>query len=181
MATEEDPFDKILGLEDDFYKEGFDLGVNDGKRAGMVDGRLFGLEKGFEKYITMGRLHGRATVWAGRLSGSHGGIPHTAEKRDDSTGAKPRETLALLNHPRLETHVRGLYALTELDSLSTGNTEDSVADFDDRLKRAEGKRKVIEKLTGEARHDDQADSISNSSKARGDGGIEDTSVLNVRH
>ena len=181
MAKEEDPFEKLLGLEDDFYKEGFDLGVKDGKRVGLIDGRLFGLENGFEKYVAMGRLHGRATVWAGRLPGAHGRTRHAAEKMDDSAGAKTHEAIALLDNPRLKTRVRALYALTEPDSLSTENTEASVADFDDRLKRAEGKFKVVAKLTGEIGPNDQADSTSDGSKAKGDGGIEDTSVLSVRH
>ena len=65
--ADSDPFDDLLSLEDKFYKEGYDLGVSDGERAGRVEGRLFGLEKGFEKYAAMGRLHGRAIIWAGRL------------------------------------------------------------------------------------------------------------------
>ncbi|KAL8861237.1 MAG: hypothetical protein Q9178_002453 [Gyalolechia marmorata] len=51
--------------------------------------------------------------------------------------------------PRLEKHIRTLYALTEPASLSVQNTEDAVADFNDRLRRAEGKVKIIEKIVGE--------------------------------
>ena len=181
MAWEEDPFDKILGLEDDFYKEGFDLGVKDGKRAGLIDGRFFGLENGFEKYVAMGRLHGRASIWAGRLQDAHDRTQKAAEKRCESASAKPHESIALSDHPRLEPHLRALYALTEPDSLSTENTENSVADFDDRLKRAEGKVKIIEKLTGELNQDNRADRAGEGLRAKGDGGIEDTSILSIRH
>jgi len=37
--------------------------------------------------------------------------------------------------------------------LSTENTEEAVSEFDDRLKRAEGKAKIIERLVGEGRED----------------------------
>ena len=67
FTTEADPFDSLLSLEDKFYKEGYDLGVSDGTHAGLIEGRLFGLERGFEKYVSMGNLYGRAVIWTGRL------------------------------------------------------------------------------------------------------------------
>jgi hypothetical protein len=54
---------------------------------------------------------------------------------------------------RLERHLKVLHALSESESLSTENTEEAVSDFDDRLKRAEGKAKIIERLVGEGRED----------------------------
>lgn len=69
---EEDPFDSLLNLEENFYDDGYQLGVADGSRAGRIEGRAFGLEKGFEKFLPMGILHGRSTVWAGRLANHQG-------------------------------------------------------------------------------------------------------------
>ena len=68
-----DPFDDLLSLEDKFHKEGYDLGITDGDREGLIEGRLFGLKQGFEKYAAMGKLHGRAMIWAGRLPSSKAG------------------------------------------------------------------------------------------------------------
>jgi len=56
----------------------------------------------------------------------------------------------LPNNTRLEKHITALYALAETESLSTENTDEAVNDFDDRLKRAQGKAKVIERMVGEA-------------------------------
>lgn len=180
MVTDEDPFEGLLGLEDEFFQEGFHVGVEDGKRAGLVDGRLYGLEHGFEKYIAMGRLHGRARFWAGRASDGRGNVKQPEGVQDEHT-ANVKETITMgLDRPRLRTHVRTLYALTEPESLATENSEGAVADFDDRLKRAEGKFKVIEKLTGERSHGNEEGPF-NKSGGKGDGGIEDTSVLNARH
>ena len=203
--AEPDPFEDLLSLEDKFYKEGYDLGVSDGERAGRVEGRLFGLEKGFEKYAAMGKLHGRAIIWAGRLpeikfqvdAESKGGAKKSAATNTEQGGqeepaskAPAYEAHSLPANPRLESHIRTLYALTEPGSLSTENSEDSVSDFDDRLKRAEGKIKIIEKLTGEVVPAEMSEETSldghgalqkGRTNKRGDGGIEDISSLHARH
>lgn len=211
MAPEadSDPFDDLLSLEDKFYKEGYDLGVSDGERAGRVEGRLFGLEKGFEKYAAMGKLHGRAMIWAGRLPEiksqidveSHGGEKKNAttsietlsaqsEQDDPASEGASYKLHSLPTNPRLEAHIRTLYALTEPDSLSTENNEDSVSDFDDRLKRAEGKIKIIERSTGEmvpgeipreSSLGEQGALQNAKTNRKGDGGIEDISSLHARH
>ena len=167
---EDDPLDNLLGLEDQYYQEGYDLGVKDGTQAGLIEGRLFGLEKGFEKYAAMGAIHGRSAVWAGRLSKhpreTAGGemsedlaaVNHCRQKQEQIKGDRklsegkgsitpaPKPRCLVPHSARLEKHIRVLYALTEPSSLSAKNTEESVSDFDDRLKRAEGKMKIIEKL-----------------------------------
>ena len=208
-----DPFDFLLNLEDRFYNEGYDLGVSDGDRAGLIEGRLFGLEKGFEKYAPMGKSYGRAVIWARRLLTSQT-IPESARQGaraadterisdclpvgESSRGVQP-ETEKLLGgmmvsrlptNMRLEKHVRMLYALTEPESLSKDNDENSVSDFDDRFNRANNKIKVIERLTGEAGLQEilghaPSNPSGVESKARkvrkGDGGIEDISSLHARH
>lgn len=219
MAMESDPFDGLLGLEDRFYDEGYELGVADGTRAGHIEGRLFGLEKGFDKYISMGKLHGRVTVWASRLQKSleleeqrasfqgrllENGRKYPSSLPKSSDGAQLGEGRAnrglassnslqdtllpvLPSNPRLEKHVQTLYALVEPDSLSTQNTEDAVADFDDRLKRAHGKVKIIEKSIHEGDPETRdPDSASNRTTERMNftdqsGSIEDISSLHARH
>lgn len=214
MSTpEDDPFDSLLTLEDGFYKEGYHLGVSDGHRAGLIEGRLFGLEKGFEKYAFMGKSYGRAVIWSGRLPISRD-IP--VPDRQDASAADterafkslsvqrngggiqseveelPRTTKVpgLPANMRLEKHIRTLYALTEPESLSTDNDEKSVSDFDDRFNRAEGKTKVIEKLTGEMCSPGTLEHSSSTPSGlepkdgkvkKRDGGIEDISSLHARH
>lgn len=176
---EQDPFDSILGLEDTYYREGYDLGVADGSKAGRVEGRVFGLEKGFEKFAAMGALHGKATVWASRLqSKKELGKSGTAlmEENDTSINANGASDghngkVRSARHPfpgvptvlRLEKHVQTLYALAEPDSLSTQNTEDTVADFDDRFKRAQAKVKIVERLMGDGNLDSVLQKASSSS------------------
>lgn len=149
-----DPFDTLLSLEDQYYNEGYELGVADGSRAGRIEGRVFGLEKGFEKFAAMGTVAGRCAVWEARLpdqmSALRGSSESSAASKDTSQGEEPVSRIAPLPaNARLQKHLQTLSALTEAESLSTENNEESVSDFDDRLKRAEGKVKVIEKLVGE--------------------------------
>ncbi|THX36498.1 DUF1715-domain-containing protein [Aureobasidium pullulans] len=134
-----DDFDSLFNLEEEYYTEGYNLGVADGSRAGRIEGRLFGLEKGFEKFAAMGNLAGRNAVWEAR----------TSDQNSAATEASEYMLPKLSGGTRLQKHLQTLYALTEAETLSTENNEDSVTDFDDRLKRAEGKVKVIEKLVGE--------------------------------
>ncbi len=169
-----DPLDQLLDLENTFYQEGYDLGVQDGSRTGRIEGRLFGITSAFETFSATGNLHGRSVIWSARLPGpeiasasEHSSIdPDGLATKAISTkfsknsqdsgleGTAPSSFSAsslpqIPHNPRLEKHVRTLYALTEPASLSTDNTEDAVSDFNDRLKRAEGKAKMIEKLLDE--------------------------------
>jgi hypothetical protein len=196
---ESDPFDDLLGLEDRFYNEGFQLGTTDGAKAGRIEGRIFGLEKGFEKYAEMGRLHGKSLVWAGRPLKNH--TPATEASRIPA-GANIDEAASSLNkdssstvtlpplpsNPRLEKHIKILYALTEPVSLPTVNSENAVSDFDDRLKRAKGRVKIIEKLVGEegfapahALGTNGGLGSQQNANNGGDGNIEDMNVLKARH
>lgn len=188
---ESDPFDDLLGLEDKFYEEGFQLGSTDGAKAGRTEGRAFGLEKGFEKYVENGRLHGRSIVWASRLAQSKSKVPD--QREDPMSQDRGQLTISALDgtikflslpelphNPRLEKHLKVLYALTEPISLSTENSEDAVTDFDDRQKRAIGKMKIIERLVGE---EGSGSSYGSQQGSLGiaDAGIEDVNILKARH
>lgn len=173
-ATTDDPFDSLLTLEDDFYTQGYNQGLADGELAGRTEGRQLGLERGFQKFAESGRLQGRAIVWANRLrvhqrvskvSGpkaveSSSPAASSAETGEGDEGRKGGEKEGervvelplppLPHNPRLGKHVSTLYALAETESLSTENTDEAVDDFDDRLRRAQGRAKIIGKMVGEA-------------------------------
>ncbi|KAL2042221.1 hypothetical protein N7G274_004709 [Stereocaulon virgatum] len=201
-----DPFDDLLSLEDEFYNEGYQLGIMNGDREGLIEGRLFGLKQGFEKYAAMGKLHGRAMVWAGRLPSSNIRITVDNEEMGEQNPMKPsEEPLAserevgdtscqkvpdLPKSARLENHVRILYALTESVSLSTENSEEAMQDFEERFHQAEAKVKIIEKLAGESSPNaDVGNPLAKGHQSppndrmnkKGNGDIEDVSVLHLRH
>jgi len=157
----------LLHLEDDYYNDGYRLGVEDGSRAGRIEGRVFGLEKGFEKFVGMGQLNGRACVWAARMPQkatredkemNEKAASEKAEQTQDEDartdiqidGPQANQPLHVLPlNVRLEKHISTLYHLSEAESLSTENNEDAVSDFDDRFKRAQSKAKVIQNIIKE--------------------------------
>lgn len=209
MMTDDDLFEPLFNLEDQFYKEGYQLGVADGTRDGRVEGRAFGIEKGFEKFLEMGRLHGRSIVWSSRMRMESHRDSHSHDSKGDRDTSSlssqvegaPKTKIASNNNestlfttlppfpdnPRLEKHIHTLMNLTDPAQFSFENNEDAVSDFDDRLKRARAKVKIIEKIVHEAtpeegpegvtsdnaddRHEDHADAMG------AEGNIEDPTQL----
>jgi hypothetical protein len=182
-------FDEVLYLEEQFYEDGFQQGLADGAKAGRIEGRTFGLEKGFEKYVESGRLYGKSLIWTNRLPQfQRKGIspdqnqPEPAAERNptshDDQSFLYQSLPPLPDNQRLAKHLKVLYALAESESLSTENTEEAVSDFDDRMKRAHAKAKIIERMAGEIKGDADGHGKIVSSN---DVSIEDVSVLKARH
>lgn len=193
-TTDPDPFDTILNLEEDFYAEGYQLGLADGTRQGRLEGRALGLEKGFEKHLALGRIQGRAAVWAARLA--QNGTTQTSgsmEQENTNTGAElqregqpvPQKLppkakgvkstnllQPLANNPRLEKHIQSLKAIVDPGRLSMQNTDEAVADVDARLKRARLKVVVIERIIGEVTPEENQ-GHSNESTDHGQNGAGD--------
>ena len=186
--------DSLLDIEEEFYKEGYDLGVADGAHAGYTEGSVFAVEKGFEKFVEMGRLYGKSLVWAQRLSDSKKGPEQslgtpvvTETTATDALSLDPSISKEL---PRLPPHsarlARNLQTLMELvdpASLDMSNTEEAVNDVDERLKGAAVKAKLIQRAMGESEDVLGSGSAVKDGQKSGDGtgSIEDISALNVRH
>lgn len=183
--------DSLLDLEEQFYNEGHNLGVADGAHAGYTEGSVFAVEKGFEKFVDLGRLYGKSLVWAQRLADSKSKSPETSEQplstsvTMDALSLDPSISKEM---PRLPPHsarlARNLQTLMELvdpASLDMSNTEEAVNDVDERLKGAAVKAKLIQRAMGES--EDTLGSTAKDGPKPGDGtgSIEDISALNVRH
>ncbi|KAI1820428.1 DUF1715-domain-containing protein [Xylaria intraflava] len=171
-----DPFDDVLNLEEQYYKEGYDEGFKEGAEAGRVEGYSLGLTKGFEKFLEAGRLQSKAVVWANRIpkyqrrrerrdSASEqqeqpGVTAHTehdtgrkGEGRDGdskpTSDDEERRLPPLHSSARLEKNIEMLYGLVEPGTLSMNNDDEAVNDFDSRIKGAHGKLKIIERAVGQ--------------------------------
>lgn len=147
-----DPLEDVFTMEDRFYTDGYNQGLKDGAKAGRIEGRSFGMEKGFEKFCESGRLASKALIWANRLPQKPKTVGDDAASGSaSSSSSSSGETCTLPPLPgnaRLEKNIRLLYALVEPETLSTANTDESVQDFDDRFKRAQGKAKIVERMVG---------------------------------
>lgn len=169
---QDDPFEQLLGLEDEFYHDGFKLGQMDGKRAGRVEGRVFGFEKGFEKAILAGRLYGRCGVWISRLRDAptlrppEVGAGQTGPTMSRQTSIasdgrhdeeqRPPSVPHLPDNARLARHIQTLHDLVDPDSLALENNEEAISDLDDRLRHAEAKIRIIQRIVGESVMEDES-------------------------
>jgi hypothetical protein len=197
-----DLLDGLLDLEERFYEEGYELGAKDGARAGYNEGVVFAVEKSFEKFQEMGRLYGKGIIWAKRLPGGKHGLlvssHHIATAEAAVTGDKAlcdvktcaeedqpagpfsgQKLPSFPENPRLEKHLATFLSLVDPTTLSMDNTEDAVADFDDRLKKASAKAKVIERIIGEQSEPVGHDG-ARKAEAAGSGNIEDIGPLPPR-
>ena len=146
-----DPFEVVLDLEQNFHQEGYDQGLADGREAGLIEGKIFGIEKGFQKAETLGKLHGRALFWKARTS------PRETREPEQRPSAPQDVNLKTLIHhiglqpnsARLKKHLELLLSATDGTSLSYENSDAAVAEFEERITRATAKAKVISNIVGE--------------------------------
>jgi hypothetical protein len=173
MAT--DPFDELLELENGYYQEGYDAGVSDSTYAGMIEGKVFGIEKGYEKALDLGKLHGRALLWQGRFRSDHAQEPlqslNPISSEVSRLGGIIRALPQLSESSRLQRHIEGLHATSKGSTIAKDNSDEAVTEFDDRIARAKAKAKIVANIAGEPVN---PTSTSNA-------GIEDATGLQARH
>lgn len=185
MASSEDPFDDLLNLEEQYYKEGYDEGLKDGAEAGRIEGYSLGLQKGFEKFVEAGRLQSKAVVWANRIPkyqqrrqqqqeqrrspvAPEGVVGKTEEEEEDPSEMKQTQLQLppIQGNPRLEKNIEMLYGLVEPGTLSTNNDDEAVNDFDSRMKGARGKLRIIERAVGEGSSRNVTSTLSSSTPGK---------------
>ena len=167
-----DPFDDLLELENGFYKEGYEAGVADSEYVGMIEGKVFGIEKGYEKVLELANLHGRATVWSQRLASSTIEMPkQSASVSGDSVSHLQRNLPGLPESVRLRKHVDNLLSLTDPNTLPKDNSDASVTGIDERVTKSKARAKMISTMIGESVNPSQPSTS----------GIEDSTGLSARH
>ncbi|KAF7714695.1 Uncharacterized protein PECH_007082 [Penicillium ucsense] len=180
--------DSLLDIEEQFYNEGYNLGMTDGAAAGYTEGSVFAVEKGYEKFVEMGRLYGKALVWSQRLADSKApDISTQAVAEAESLSLDPSICNIMAKLPahsaRLTKNLSTLLELSDPASLDMNNTEEAVNDVDERLKGAAVKAKLIQRAMGESEEPLDARSVATDVQKPGDGtgSIEDISSLSIRH
>lgn len=136
--AQEDLFDDALNIESRYYDQGYNDGLRDGAKHGLAEGRAFGLQKGYEKFLESGRLAGKTLVWANRL-------PSTGSSATSVQNAT-QQLPPVSNNARLEKNISSLHTLVDPKTTSIENTDAAVQDFDDRLKKAQGKERIIDRV-----------------------------------
>lgn len=55
-------FDELLNLEEEFYQEGWLEGHNENLKNNFLEGKQFGLQVGFQRYVLLGQMVGFCDV-----------------------------------------------------------------------------------------------------------------------
>lgn len=173
-----DPFDDLLELEDGYYQEGYEAGVADSTYAGMIEGKVFGIEKGYEKAVELGKLHARAVIWQEGVQREDAAQPLTVSDITESNTSdlfRLRDIVhglpRLTDSGRLQRHIEGLQTVSASSTIAKDNSDEAVTEFDDRIAKAKAKAKVIANIAGE--------SLNPTSTTNA--GIEDATGLQARH
>lgn len=195
---DDDILDSVLDLEESSYRAGFEEGKADGLEAGYTEGRIFGIERGFYKALEMGKLHGRALMLNACLldpnplpgndlnpSSLEAATAATADSRagNHNTASDPSSLPTLPENFRLKKHVETLLKLTDPQTLSVENTGEAVEAFDDRMKKALAKAKIIDRMIAEPYNMSvSGDPLETKSQpTAGSGNIEELNNAAVRH
>ena len=120
-----------------------------------MQARLFGIEKGYEKFMEMGELQAKAWAWSDDI---HVRLSNAQQEQKPVSSTDQ----SFASRDRIMKHMEILHTLLDPSTVSFENTDDAVSTFDDRLKRAHAKCKVITRLLGESA-DSQNDEVKETS------------------
>ena len=171
-ADEGDGLDDLMEMEAGFYDEGYKAGVEDGTQAGLIEGKLFGIQKGYEKALELGKLRGRAMVWSSRFSEKSQTV-HASSQDEHDMSSVAASLPRFENSERLKKQVEALQQLVNADRLDASNSDEAVAAFDELMIKVRNKAKVISNITGEPIEMTATDGSTT--------GIEDARGLSARH
>lgn len=59
--------DYLLNLEQQYYQEGYEKGANEKAKENYVEGKQFGLQVGFQRFLILGQIQGIIEVLKGSL------------------------------------------------------------------------------------------------------------------
>lgn len=113
---------EVLNLEEQSYNTGYAEGREKGIKEQYLEGKAFGYQTAFQRYLIVGYILGLARSWEA-----------DKEKYSHING--------------FEKHVKQLSEY--VDEIPTGNEEKLVEEFDKRLNKARNKLRVLTTLTKE--------------------------------
>ncbi|KAK6495255.1 hypothetical protein TWF481_003281 [Arthrobotrys musiformis] len=138
-----DILDSVLNLEEEYYTLGHQEGTLAGQTAGRLEGRAFGIETAFQKYLQLGIIKGRTKIWQSRLPSDN---TTTTEK-------------IKISNPRHIKHITLLQTLSTTPPIR--NEEDDVEEVDDRIRRGKAKVKILENTLREGLPTDEEEQEQN--------------------
>ncbi|CAK9437316.1 uncharacterized protein LODBEIA_P16940 [Lodderomyces beijingensis] len=126
MSAENDnveiDIDEVLNLEEESYKLGFDEGTAENAKQQLMEGKQYGYQTGFQRFLIVGYMQGLVIDWE-------------------------EQAHAYSNWAQIEPRVKSLRSL--VFDIPTSNGDDEVVEFETKLHKARNKLSVVVGLTKE--------------------------------
>lgn len=116
--------DEVLNLEQEQYQIGYQEGVEESAKQQYLEGKQFGYQTGFQRFLIVGYIKGLIEEWEGHI-----------DNYIDSKSVLSNHLLQLKSY---------------VDNILVNNDETSVAQFEIQLKKARNKLRVICQLVKES-------------------------------
>ena len=126
-------FDSLLNLEEDFYRQSYDDAFQIGQDHSTRDGKQFGIQTGFQRFILIGAL-----------------------KTTTERIIAEKKSIKATDDIKLEKHLKTLNDILEVinsfysgTTVKTTNTVDDVNDYERKIKTIRSKLKTLYAQLGE--------------------------------
>ncbi|CAI4035864.1 hypothetical protein SMKI_14G0730 [Saccharomyces mikatae IFO 1815] len=106
-------FDELLNLEEQYYQEGFCEGQNENIKQSFLEGKQYGLQVGFQRFVLLGQMEGMCDVI-------------------ESYG---------LHNPILEKNIQTIR--TSMKGIKMNNDDESVVEFEKKFVKLKNKFRTI--------------------------------------
>lgn len=113
--------DQLLNLESQYYEDGFSQGQQESTRKQMIEGKEYGYQTGFQRFLVVGYIRGLHNYWL--------------------------ENLSQYESKSLSNHLLQLEAM--LAAISTGNGDKEVEIFEKNVVKSRNKVRVISNIVKE--------------------------------
>ena len=82
MVDIDNEFDKVLTLEDQFYQEGYEEGSKENITHNYLEGKQYGLQIGFQRFILVGQMLSLCTVIESQFTSNKALLKSTSSVRE---------------------------------------------------------------------------------------------------
>lgn len=141
LAMENITLDGVLDLEDEFYKKGFKDGQDQFAREQYLEGRAYGLQTGFQRFLIVGYIQGLIDEWT--MLDKKNLAPHLSQLQEliDSI-PKTNGDAEVEQYEHAITKARNKVRVVA----NITRTSDRIAKLDDLIKEVGGSLHVSENL-----------------------------------
>ena len=140
---EEFDLDDVLHLEDTFYKDGFKEGREKSTRDQYIEGKEYGYQTGYQRFLIVGYMKGLVQVWRSQIDQYPGLVPAMLDQLErlldvPITNGDKEVAVYEQNLTKARNKLRVIAAVIK--------EQDKINDLDAKVKRIVGNLQVQEDM-----------------------------------